>query len=85
MSIRVLIVSEHIYQAYGRLCGSEIVPLEIGLLVAAVRTRELVVIEVEIPHAEGSLQVPVLVQQPLVSVTDAKARPPSLPTLVLQV
>jgi hypothetical protein len=54
-------------------------------LVAAILARELVVIEVEVSYAERGLQVPVLVQEPLVSVADAYACSPALATLVLEV
>lgn len=54
-------------------------------LVAAILARELVVIEVEVSYAERGLQVPVLVQEPLVSVADAYACSSALATLVLEV
>ena len=41
--------------------------------------------EVEESYAERGLQVPVLVQEPLVSVADAYACSPALATLVLEV
>lgn len=54
-------------------------------LVAAVGARELVVIEIEIARSQRGLEVPVLGEQPLVSVADAHACAPALPALVLEV
>lgn len=54
-------------------------------LVPAVGAGELVVIEVEVTHAERGLEVPVLGEQPLVAVAHANARAPALAALVLQI
>ena len=76
-------VLEYINQIDSRLRRTDIMFLLHLLLGAAVGTRIAVGLEIEITDTDGSLDVPMLTQEPRITVAQTDARAPALMTFVL--
>ena len=74
---------EYINQIDSGLGGTDVVFLLHFLPCTAVGTRIAVGLEIEVAHADSSLDIPVLTQQPGITIAQADARAPALMTLAL--